>query len=98
MVACMPTTSLISGGSCAPMENSPPGIQTMPSGAGPGGRVALSTVGTNTDEACEAPRAGITDGLASPSLYQKAASAAVANANALHVHLLRDCRFPTFTI
>ena len=27
------------------MENSPPGIQTMPSGAGPGGGVVFATVG-----------------------------------------------------
>jgi len=70
----------------------------MPSGAGPSGRVPLSTVGKNTDEAREAPGAEITDGLASPSLYQKAPSAAVASANALHVHLLRDRRFPALTI
>src|SRR6266436_467613 len=34
-VACIPT-SFISGGSCAPMENSPPVIQTIPRGALPG--------------------------------------------------------------
>ena len=29
------------------MENSPPGIQAMPSGAGPGAAAALATVGSN---------------------------------------------------
>src|SRR5262249_12791793 len=33
------------GGSAAPMENSPPGTQTMPSGASTGGRCLFSTVG-----------------------------------------------------
>ena len=29
------------------MENSPPGIQTIPSGAGPGGEAGFDTVGRN---------------------------------------------------
>ncbi len=33
VVACMPTRSLMSMGERAPIENSPPGIHTMPSGA-----------------------------------------------------------------
>jgi hypothetical protein len=36
---------LMSGGSCAPIENSPPGIQTIPSGIDPEGRALFSTVG-----------------------------------------------------
>src|SRR5262245_44830317 len=42
-------TSLLSApiGSAAPIENSPPGIHTMPSGAGPGGAGALAVVGRN---------------------------------------------------
>ena len=51
VVACIPTASFMSGGSCAPMENSPPGIQTMPSGASPGGGVLFSTVGRNAGAA-----------------------------------------------
>src|ERR1700733_10416031 len=43
----MPTWSCsMSGGSCAPMENSPPGINTMPGWALPGESVLLGTVGT----------------------------------------------------
>src|SRR5215813_12216933 len=38
-------TSSIPGGSAAPMENSQPGIQTMPSGALTGGGDLFSTVG-----------------------------------------------------
>src|SRR5271169_209397 len=40
----MPTTSM-TGGSWAPMENSPPGIQAIASGAGPPGGFLFSTVG-----------------------------------------------------
>jgi hypothetical protein len=40
----------MSGGSLAPIENSPPGIQTMPSGADPGSGVLLATVGSKVDE------------------------------------------------
>src|SRR5215469_9393359 len=43
-VAFMPTLS-ISGGSLPPMENSPPGIQTMPSGAGAGAPAVFAMVG-----------------------------------------------------
>src|SRR5215471_14298903 len=43
-VAFMPASSG-PGGSPAPMENSPPGIQTIFGGAGPGGGVLLGTVG-----------------------------------------------------
>src|SRR5579862_6685476 len=46
VVACMPTM-FISGGSWAPMENSPPGIQTIPLGAGPGAGCLFGTVGPN---------------------------------------------------
>jgi hypothetical protein len=35
----------MSGGSCAPIENSPPGIQTIPSGVEPAGRPLFSIVG-----------------------------------------------------
>src|SRR3954451_8964261 len=45
-VAFMPTSSM-SGGSLAPIENSPPGIQTMPAGAVAGAEPALATVGRN---------------------------------------------------
>jgi hypothetical protein len=34
----------MSGGSLAPIENSPPGIQTIPSGIEGGGAAALMTV------------------------------------------------------
>jgi len=40
----MPTLSLMFGGSCAPIENSPPGIQIIPSGVEPEGRPLFSTV------------------------------------------------------
>ena len=43
-VAFMPTSST-SGGSFAPIENSPPGIQTIPTGAGPGAAAGVGTVG-----------------------------------------------------
>src|ERR1700733_15207890 len=44
----MPTWSCsMSGGSCAPMENSPPGIHAMPGSALPAESVLLGTVGTN---------------------------------------------------
>ena len=36
------------GGSAAPIENSPPWIQTILGGAGPGGGVLSDTVGANT--------------------------------------------------
>src|SRR4030095_14877268 len=39
----MPTWSM-PGGSCAPIENSPPGIHTMPVGGTPEDRVALGIV------------------------------------------------------
>src|SRR5262245_26728888 len=42
-VACMPTT-FMSGGSVAPIENSPPGIQTIPGGAGAGGGIGFAIV------------------------------------------------------
>jgi hypothetical protein len=38
-------------GDRAPIENSPPGIHTMPSGAGSGLRTSLSTVSVNSSEA-----------------------------------------------
>jgi hypothetical protein len=44
MVAFMPTGSM-SGGSWAPIENFPPGIQAMSRGAGPGAGAAFGTVG-----------------------------------------------------
>src|SRR5215471_14992779 len=44
LVACMPT-SPSRGESAAPMENSPPGIQTIPAGAGWGAGAELGTVG-----------------------------------------------------
>src|SRR5580700_3311383 len=40
----MPTASF-AGGSCAPMENSPPGIHAIPGGAEPAGGFLFSTVG-----------------------------------------------------
>jgi len=40
----IPTESFMCGGSCAPLENSPPGIHTIPSGAGPGAGLRFSTV------------------------------------------------------
>src|SRR5215510_2810608 len=46
----MPTSfASIPCGAAAPIENSPPGIQTIPSGAGPGGVTAFATVGMNVD-------------------------------------------------
>ena len=39
------------GGSAAPIENSPPGIQIMPFGALPGAVVAFACVGRNTGAA-----------------------------------------------
>src|SRR5215468_2687756 len=44
MMAFRPTLSM-SGGSDAPMENSPPGIQAMPSGVRPGAVSRFGTVG-----------------------------------------------------
>src|SRR5262245_39533978 len=43
--------SVLAGGSRAPMENSPPGTQTIPSGAGPGGPAELAIVGRKAVEA-----------------------------------------------
>jgi hypothetical protein len=59
MVACIPTMSCASTGSCAPIENSPPGIHTMPAGAGPGGGCSLSTVGRNSADGGTATLDGI---------------------------------------
>src|SRR5215470_13134334 len=44
LVACMPT-SPSPGESAVPIENSPPGIQTIPGGAGRGAGAVLGTVG-----------------------------------------------------
>ena len=45
------------------MENSPPGIQTMPSGAGPGGGAVLAAVGwKEADIMGAAPDAGLRPG------------------------------------
>jgi hypothetical protein len=41
----------MSGDSAAPMENSPPGIHTMPGGGFPGARCGFATVGWNVDAA-----------------------------------------------
>src|SRR5215467_2233219 len=46
-VAFMPASSE-PGASAAPIENSPPWIQTILGGAGPGGGVLSDTVGANT--------------------------------------------------
>ena len=62
LLASMPTESFTSGGSWAPMENSPPRIQTMPLGAGPDGGVVFSMVGSNTIRA--GIESGGTDGVA----------------------------------
>ena len=51
VVACIPTTSLASIGERAPIENSPPGIHTIPSGAGQALGSLFSTVSTNSSEA-----------------------------------------------
>src|SRR4051812_40112848 len=40
-------TSFISGGSLAPIENSPPGIQAIPSSAAAGDGALFATVGSN---------------------------------------------------
>src|SRR6516164_8870923 len=45
-VACMPTSPSL-GESAAPMENSPPGIQTILDGVALGAGVVLGTVGPN---------------------------------------------------
>jgi hypothetical protein len=44
VVACMPTLFMW-GESAAPIENSPPGIQTIPGGGSPGADPRFSTVG-----------------------------------------------------
>src|SRR5262245_44493400 len=46
------------------MENSPPGIQTMPSGAGPGADVLLASVGPNAgfELGDSAPAPGLREG------------------------------------
>ena len=44
---CFIPTSSISGGSLAPIENSPPGTHTIPSGAFADGFASFSTVGSN---------------------------------------------------
>src|SRR5258707_14866399 len=48
VVACM-ATSFMSGASCAPMENSPPGIHAIPCGDGAGTGVVLGMVGPKTE-------------------------------------------------
>lgn len=55
-------TSFMSGESCAPMENSPPGIQTIPSGALSGGKLSFSMLGAK--EAFEAEALMLGDGVA----------------------------------
>ena len=75
-MACIPTASCGSSGSCAPIENSPPGIHTMPSGAGPGGGCLFSTVGRN-------PADGATstgDGVDRVSVKARIAAPAIATA------------------
>src|ERR1700746_165078 len=46
-IAAFMPTSFISGGSCAPIENSPPDIQAIPCGAGPGAGVWFGIVDPN---------------------------------------------------
>src|SRR5271157_264208 len=58
-VAFMPT-GFMSGGSLAPMENSPPGIQTMPGGGEPGAGVLFALVGPKPLDA--AALSGASDG------------------------------------
>src|SRR5688572_14451755 len=45
MRSCPPPSQAHATGSSEPMENSPPGIQTMPSGAGPGAGAVTAIVG-----------------------------------------------------
>src|SRR5437879_2845425 len=55
-IACIPT-SFVWEGSRAPMENSPPGIHTMPSGALPGGGAELGMLGSKPplrEDSCSA--------------------------------------------
>ena len=70
----------------------------MQAGAGSESRVVFSTVGRNTEAECEVPDAEMTVGVASPSLYPRAARAAAAIAEAPHVHLLGDRRFRSVTV
>ena len=59
-VVCFIPTRSISGGSAAPIENSPPGIQTMPTGAGRGAVIACGMVGPKiAADAVEDDGAGI---------------------------------------
>src|SRR5664279_5136626 len=46
LVACIPTSPSL-GESAAPMENSPPGIQTIPEGVLADGLAVFATVGPN---------------------------------------------------
>ena len=48
--------SFMPGGRAAPIENSPPGIQTMPAGAAPGADLAFATVGWNAFASASAGR------------------------------------------
>ncbi len=79
----------MSCGSCAPIENSPPGIHTMPSGAGPGGGFLFSTVGRNRFDvaASAAGSAWLADGLGRVAVKATIAAAAIVT-TATHVHAL----------
>ena len=88
-MACIPTASCMFPGSCAPIENSPPGIHTMPSGAGPGGGFLFSTVGRNRFDvaASTAGSAGSADGLGRVAVKATIAAAAIIT-TATHVQTL----------
>src|SRR5688572_1338910 len=52
----------MSGGSCAPIENSPPGIHTIPLGGGPGGLFAFADVGRKAIASVDAGADAALDG------------------------------------
>src|SRR4051812_20142763 len=68
----------------APMENSPPGIHTIPSGAGPGGGPLLGTVGANA-----ASRSGAATACGTALCPQASSRIAAAPAVAPQPRLLR---------
>src|SRR4051812_11218609 len=69
----------MSGGSCAPIENSPPGIHTMPSGAGAGGSSRFSTVGRKSADPATSVAAGLARSARAVSTAAPAMTAAVSD-------------------
>ncbi len=75
-----------SGGACAPIENSPPGIHTIPSGAGRGAERRFSTVGNNRADGTASGAGGLARVVASARTTEPTIGT---RATPNHVRLLR---------